>query len=61
MANIETYTTKQAAKALGISIGTFRLKAKAAGLEPVGKIESGKRGRPGALWGKSQLNKLGSK
>lgn len=56
--NITTFTTKQAAKELGISIGTFRIKAKVAGLEPVDTIKTGKRGRPGSLWGKSQLNKL---
>jgi transposase len=58
MANSETYTTKQAAKELGVSIGTFRKKAKTVGLEPVGKIETGKRGRPSSQWSKSQLSKL---
>lgn len=57
----ETFTTVEAAKAAGIAVGTFRNKAKAAGLEAVGSVETGKRGRPALLWSASQVIKLRKK
>jgi len=58
MSQKATFTTKDAAEAAGITVGTFRKRVKALGLEPIGKSETGKRGRPGALWSNGQIKSV---
>jgi excisionase family DNA binding protein len=54
----ETLTTKQAAKALGVAVGTFRKYVKTNKIDASGSVETGKRGRPALLWAASTINKL---
>ena len=58
MATVETLTTKEAAKTLKVTVATFRKKAKAAGLEARSSVQTGKRGRPEAIWSKAQVGTL---
>lgn len=58
MAKIETLSTEQAAKVLGVTVATFRKKAHAANLTIHGTVETGKRGRPAFLFSKAQVLKL---
>jgi len=58
MAKAETVSTREAAKILGVGLGTFRKRVKLAKIKAEGTIETGKRGRPELVWTKSQVSKL---
>jgi len=50
-------TSKQAAKAAGVSVGTLIKRAKAVGALPKRTIQTGKRGRPGLDWTEAQAKR----
>ena len=57
MAN-QKYTTAEAAGILGVTVATFRKRARIAGVKAVGSLETTKRGRPAQLWAASSVTKL---